>query len=96
MQEVATLRSGKEIQDREDYKRRLLLNILKERGIFFDLETKKIIDDKTSLETLLRILQNYYEVLLQYQSVYDSWDIAYKIYTIWLSRVISNLCSWWT
>ena len=54
MQEVATLRSGKEIQDKEDYKRRLLLNILKERGIFFDLETKKIIDDKTSLETMLR------------------------------------------
>ena len=29
------------------YKRRLLLNMLKERGIVFDLETKKIIDDRT-------------------------------------------------
>lgn len=96
MREEAVLRSAQEIQDREEYKRRLLLNILKERGIFFDLETKKIIDDKTSLETLLRVLQNYYEVLLQYQSVYDSWDIVYKLYIIWLSRFITNPCLWWT
>jgi hypothetical protein len=69
-----------------------LLGILKERGIFYDLETKKIIDDKTSLETLLRVLQNYYEVLLQYQSVYDSWyHIAYKLYTIWLSCYFTRL-----
>ena len=65
--------------------------MLKERGIVFDLETKKIIDDRTSLETLLRILQNYHEALLQYQSVYDSWYIVYKLYIIWLSRFISNL-----
>ncbi len=65
--------------------------MLKERGIVFDLETKKIIDDRTSLETLLRVLQNYHEALLQYQSVYDSWYIVYKLYIIWLSRFISNL-----
>ena len=76
MTEGVVLQSAEEIQDREEYKRRLL-------------ETKRLIDDRTSIETLLRILQNYYEV---YQSVYDSWDIAYKIYTIWLSRFISKLC----
>jgi hypothetical protein len=57
-EEEAVLRSVQEIQDKDEHKRRLLLNILKERGIFFDLETKKMIDDKTSLETLLRVLQN--------------------------------------
>jgi hypothetical protein len=76
MPEGVVIQSAKEIQDREEYKRRLP-------------ETKRLIDDRTSIETLLRILQNYYEV---YQSVYDSWDIAYKIYTIWLSRFISKLC----
>jgi hypothetical protein len=81
MPEGVVLRSAKEIQDREEYKRRLLL------------ETKRLIDDKTSLETLLRILQNHCE---EYQSLYDSWDIAYKIYIIWLSHFISKLCSWWT
>ncbi len=116
MPEGGVLRSAKEIQDREDSKRRLLLNILKERGIFFDLETKKTIDDKTSLETLLRVLQDekerergikHLEALHHvdkstelethsYESIYDSWDIAYKIYIIWLSRFISKLCSWWT
>ncbi|HEY7083012.1 MAG TPA: hypothetical protein VH500_25240 [Nitrososphaeraceae archaeon] len=80
MPEGVVIQSAEEIQDREDYKRRLLF------------ETKRLIDDKTSLETLLRILQNYYE---EYQSLYDSWEIAYKIYTIWLPRFISKLC-WWT
>jgi hypothetical protein len=91
MQEDTVLQSTKNIQDNSEHKKRLLLDILKERGIFFDLETKKIIDDKTSLETLLRVLQNYHEALLQYQSVYDSWYIVYKLYIIWLSRFISNL-----
>ena len=80
MPEGVKFQSAKEIQDREEYKTRLLP------------ETKKIIDDKTSLKTL-RILQNYYE---NCQSVYDSWDIAYKTYTIWLSHFISKLYSWWT
>jgi hypothetical protein len=91
MQEDTVLQSTKNIHDNSEYKRRLLLNMLKERGIVFDLETKKIIDDRTSLETLLRVLQNYHEALLQYQSVYDSWYIVYKLYIIWLSRFISNL-----
>jgi hypothetical protein len=77
MPEGVVIQSAKVIQDREDYKRLLP-------------ETKRLIDDRTSIETLLRILQNYYEV---YQSVYDSWDIAYKIYTIWLSRFISNFAN---
>jgi hypothetical protein len=116
MQEETVLRSAQEIQDKDEHKRRLLLGILKERDIFFDLETKKIIDDKTSLETLLRILQNekerergikHLEALnhvykspkmetQSYESIYDSWHIAYKLYTTWLVRFISNLCSWWT
>jgi hypothetical protein len=116
MREEMTLRPAQEIQDKDEHKRRLLLGILKERGIFYDLETKKIIDDKTSLETLLKILQNekekergikHLEALNHvgksstmethsYESVYDYWDIAYKIYTIWLSRFVSHLCSWWT
>jgi len=117
MREETVLHPAQEIQDKDEHKRRLLLNILKERGIFIDLETKKIIDDKTSLETLLRILQNekekekergirYIEALKHvdkslkmetrsYESVYDSWDIAYKIYTVWLLRFISKLCLWW-
>lgn len=110
------LQSAQKIEDKDEHKKRLLLDILKERGIFFDLETKKIIDDKTSLETLLRILQNekerergikhlgslnhvYKSPKMEtdsYESVYDYWDIAYKIYTTWLSRFISNLCFWWT
>jgi len=57
MQEGIVIQSTKEIQDNSEHKRRLLLEILKERGIIFDLETKKMIDDKTSLETLLRVLQ---------------------------------------
>ena len=57
MQEGTVIQSTKEIQDNSEHKRRLLLEILKERGIIFDLETKKIIDDRTSLETLLRVLQ---------------------------------------
>jgi len=77
MPEGVVLQSTKEIPDREEYKRRLLF------------ETNNVIDDKTSLETLLRILQNYYE---GYQSAYDSWAIACTIYTIWLSRFISKLC----
>jgi hypothetical protein len=115
MQE-AVLRSAKEIQDKHEHKRRLLLNILKERGIFFDLETKKTIDDNTSLETLLRILQiekgrergiEHLEILdhveqspkmemSSYESVYDSWDIAYKVYIAWLSHFISSIFLWWT
>ena len=47
MQEGTVLQSTKNIQDNSEHKKRLLLDILKERGIFFDLETKKIIDDKT-------------------------------------------------
>ena len=58
MQEGTVLQSTKNIQDNSEHKKRLLLDILKERGIFFDLETKKIIDDKTSLETILRVLQS--------------------------------------
>ncbi len=115
MSEGVVLRTAKEIQDREEYKRRLLLDILIERGIFFDLETRKIIDDKTSLETLLRILQiekekekgikhlkdlNHVDKPLKmetdtYESVYDSWIIAYKIYIMWLSRFMSKLYSCW-
>jgi hypothetical protein len=76
MPEGVVLQSAKEIPDREEYNRRFLL------------ETNNVIDDKTSLETMLRILQNYYE---GYQSAYDSWAIAYTIYTIWLSRFISKL-----
>jgi hypothetical protein len=95
MQESTVLQSTKNSQDNNrEYKRRLLLNMLKRRGIFFDLETKKIIDAKTSFETLLRVLQSYHEALLQYQSVYDSWYLAYSIYIIWLSRFISNLYLW--
>jgi hypothetical protein len=118
MSEGVVLRTAKEIQDREEYKRRLLLDILKERGIFFDLETRKIIDDTTSLETLLRILQiekekekeggiKHFEApnhvdkspkmeTHPYESVYDSWIIAYKIYIMWLSRFMSKLYSCWT
>jgi hypothetical protein len=58
MQEGTVLQSTKNIQDNSEHKKRLLLDILKERGIFVDLETKKIIDDKTSLETILRVLQS--------------------------------------
>ena len=58
MQEDTVLQSTKNIQDNSEDKRRLLLNMLKEIGIVFDLETKKIIDDRTSLETLLRVLQS--------------------------------------
>jgi hypothetical protein len=72
------LQSTKEIQDREEYKKRLLL------------ETNRVIDDKNSSKTMLRILQNYYE---GYQSVCDSWIIAYKVYIMWLSRFISKLYS---
>jgi hypothetical protein len=57
MQEGIVIQSTKEIQDNSEHKRRLLHEIFKERGIIFDLETKKMIDDKTSLETLLRVLQ---------------------------------------
>jgi hypothetical protein len=116
MGEEIVLRSAQQIQDKDEHKRRLLLVILKERDIFFDLETKKIIDDKTSLETLLRILQNekerersikHLEALnhvykspkmetQSYESIYDSWHIAYKLYITWLVRFISNLSSWWT
>jgi hypothetical protein len=35
----------------------LLLEILRQRGIIFDSEAGKIIDDKSSIETLLRVLQ---------------------------------------
>jgi len=116
MREETVLRSAQEIQNKDEHKRRLLLGILKERDIFFDLETKKIIDDKTSLETLLRILQNEKELergikhlealshaykspqmeTQSYESIYDSWHIAYKLYITWLVRFISNLSSWWT
>ncbi len=109
------LQSAQEIEEKEEHKRQLLLDILKERGIFFDLETKKIIDHKTRLETLLRILQNEKErkretkhietlnhaskapkiEMRSYESVYDSWHIAYKIYIAWLSRFISKLWFWW-
>jgi hypothetical protein len=41
MQEDTVLQSTKNIQNNSEYKRQLLLNMLKERGIFFDLETKK-------------------------------------------------------
>ena len=57
MQEGTVIQFPKEIQDNSEHKRRLLLEIFEERGIIFDLKTKKIIDDRTSLETLLRVLQ---------------------------------------
>ena len=118
MQENTVLQSTKEIQDNNgECQRRLLLDILKERGIVFDLETNKMIDDGTRLETLLRVLQNekereikkkkYHESsrhtdkssgmeMHSYESVYDSWYIVYKLYIMWLSRLTSNLCLWWT
>jgi hypothetical protein len=117
MQEGIMIQSTKEIQDNSEHKRRLLLEIFKERGIIFDLETKKMIDNRTSLETLLRVLQiekereikkkKYHEApcntdkssgmeMHSYESVYDSGYLVYRIYIMWLSRLISNLYLWWT
>jgi hypothetical protein len=77
MPEGVVLQSAKEIPDREEYKRRFLL------------ETNNVIDDKTSLETMLRILQNYYE---EYQSAYDSWILLTQ-YTQYGYRVLYPNCS---
>ncbi len=114
MQEGTVIQSTKEIQDNSEHKRRLLLEIFKERGIIFDLETKKIIDDRTSLETLLRVLQiekereikkkKYHETpcnidkssgmeMHSYESVYDPGYLVYRIYIMWLSRLIS-ICTY--
>ena len=41
-----------------EHKRQVLLHILRQRGIVFDSDTGGIIDDKTTIETLLHILQN--------------------------------------
>jgi hypothetical protein len=45
-------------ENNNEHKGQLLFGILRQRGINFDSETGKIIDDKSSIETLLRVLQN--------------------------------------
>lgn len=59
MEKIASLQSTniQSNNNNNEHKRQLLLGILRQRGIFFDSQTGKIIDDKASIETLLRVLQ---------------------------------------
>jgi predicted transcriptional regulator len=60
MEKIASLQSTniQSNNNNNEHKRQLLLGILRQRGIIFDSQTGKIIDDKASIETLLRVLQN--------------------------------------
>jgi hypothetical protein len=44
-----------------EHKRELLLEILRQREVFIDSETGKIIDDKTDIQTLLNVIQKQKE-----------------------------------
>ena len=51
--------SGNEMKDdHEGHTRKLLFEILRQRGVDIDSETGKKIDDKSDIETLLRVIQN--------------------------------------
>lgn len=47
-----------DVQKEYEHTRLLLYEILKERGVNLDSETGKKIDDKSDIETLLRVIQN--------------------------------------
>lgn len=47
-----------DVQKEYEHRRLLLYEILKERGVNLDSETGKKIDDKSDIETLLRVIQN--------------------------------------
>lgn len=49
---------SKDYDVHQEHTRQLLFEILRERGVNFDLETGKRIDNKSDIETLLRIIQN--------------------------------------
>ena len=61
MQEGTVIQSTKEIQDNSEHKRRLLLETFKERGIIFDLETKKSLMP----ELVLRLCCEFYKLISQ-------------------------------
>ena len=51
--------SGNERKDdHEEHTRKLLFELLRQRGIGIDTETGKKIDEKSDIETLLRVIQN--------------------------------------
>ena len=47
-----------DVQKEYEHTRQILYEILKERGVNLDSETGKKIDDKSDIETLLRVIQN--------------------------------------
>lgn len=47
-----------ENKDDQEHTRKLLFEILRQRGVDIDSETGKKIDDNSDIETLLRIIQN--------------------------------------
>ena len=51
--------SGNERKDdHEEHTRKLLFELLRQRGIGIDTETGRKIDEKSDIETLLRVIQN--------------------------------------
>ena len=44
--------------DHEEHTRKLLFELLRQRGIGIDTETGRKIDEKSDIETLLRVIQN--------------------------------------
>jgi hypothetical protein len=51
-----------------EHKRELLLEILRQREVFIDSETGKIIDDKTDIQTLLNVIQKQKEKVRRKES----------------------------
>jgi organic radical activating enzyme len=49
---------NKRKDDHEEHTRKLLFELLRQRGIDIDIETGKKIDEKSDIEILLRVIQN--------------------------------------
>src|SRR5215211_3823277 len=89
---------GKRGNDSE-HTRQLLYEILKQRGIYFDSTTGEKIDEKSDIETLLRVIQNEKEKISPAKSSPSSepensnvqkydfsngfWKLIDRLYKLW-------------
>ena len=82
MEKTASLQSTniQNNNNNNEHKRQLLLEILRQRGIIFDSEAGKIIDDKSSIETLLRVLQKEKQKKKQQEEILHNTNKSSKIH----------------
>ena len=57
---------NKRKDDHEEHTRKLLFELLRQRGIGIDTETGKKIDEKSDIEILLRVIQNEKKINMKF------------------------------